>query len=119
MIDYHWDELWRAIVAVLVFVLAKQDTLAHGATAIEAVIAEAIVVLDLALARADGFLPTPESVHQLVVSQMESCLNDKAADPYLVRSRSSIFYAAGSQPAKAKGKVYPRSSRPPYDNRIL
>jgi hypothetical protein len=67
LIDYHWDVLWGAIVAVLVFVLAKQEALAQGATAIEAVIAEAIVVLDLAVARADGFLPTPESVHQLVV----------------------------------------------------
>ncbi|KAG8708439.1 hypothetical protein FRC08_018888 [Ceratobasidium sp. 394] len=65
-IDYYWDELWRAIIAVLVFILAKQDTLAHGSVAIDEVIAEAIIVLDLAVARADGFLPSPESVHQLV-----------------------------------------------------
>lgn len=66
------------------FVLAKQDTLAHGARAIEAVIAEAIVVLDLALARADGFLPTPESVHQLVVSRAKPDSNCIIIDPYSV-----------------------------------
>ena len=90
-------------MAVLVFVLAKQNTLAHGATAIEAVIAEAIVVLDLAVARADGFLPTPESVHQLVVSRIKPRSKDKAVDSYLVRSRSSVIYVARSQPAKARG----------------
>ncbi|QRW12285.1 hypothetical protein RhiLY_11284 [Ceratobasidium sp. AG-Ba] len=65
-IDYYWDELWRAIVAVLVFVLGKLDTSAQGAATTEGIITEAAVVLDLAVARADGFLPTPESVHQLV-----------------------------------------------------
>lgn len=67
MVDYHWNELWRAIIAALVFILAKQDTIPRGTTSVDAVIAEAILVLDLAVACADGFLPNPEAVHQLVV----------------------------------------------------
>ncbi|KAG8731690.1 hypothetical protein FRC12_019617 [Ceratobasidium sp. 428] len=92
-IDYHWDELWRAIIAVLVFVLSKQDTLTQGTTAIEGVIAEAIVVLDLAIARADGFLPTPESVHRLVYEAVRasSTLRD------LNKQKQNAKFARGLQ----------------------
>jgi hypothetical protein len=67
MSDFHWGELWRAIVAALVFILSKQDVLARGSTVLETVITEAVVILDLAVACADRFLPCPEDVHQLVV----------------------------------------------------
>ncbi|CCO35380.1 hypothetical protein BN14_09498 [Rhizoctonia solani AG-1 IB] len=70
--DYHWNELWRAIIATLVFVLAKQDVVASGTVSIERMIAEIVQALDLAVACADGFLPSPEAVHQLVYEMVRA-----------------------------------------------
>ncbi|KAL5639121.1 hypothetical protein ACGC1H_006594 [Rhizoctonia solani] len=71
-IDYHWSELWRAIVATLVFLLSKQDVIANSTVPIDRVIAEVVQVLDLAVACADGFLPSPEAVHQLVYEMVRA-----------------------------------------------
>ncbi|KEP45809.1 putative MFS-1 domain protein [Rhizoctonia solani 123E] len=71
-IDYHWSELWRAIVATLVFLLSKQDIIVSGTVPIDRVIAEVVQVLDLAVACADGFLPSPEAVHQLVYEMVRA-----------------------------------------------
>ncbi|KAF8711829.1 O-Glycosyl hydrolase family 30, partial [Rhizoctonia solani] len=71
-IEYHWNELWRTIIATLVFVLAKQDVVASGTIPIEQIIVGIVQVLDLAVACADGFLPTPEAVHQLVYEMVRA-----------------------------------------------
>ncbi|CUA69263.1 UPF0588 membrane protein [Rhizoctonia solani] len=71
-IDYHWSELWRAIIATPVFLLSKQDVIVSGTIPIDRVIAEVIQVLDLAVACADGFLPSPEAVHQLVYEMVRA-----------------------------------------------
>ncbi|CAE6407534.1 unnamed protein product [Rhizoctonia solani] len=71
-IDYHWSELWRAIVATLVFLLSKQDIIVSGTVPIDRVIAEVVQVLDLAVVCADGFLPSPEAVHQLVYEMVRA-----------------------------------------------
>ncbi|CAE7224915.1 unnamed protein product [Rhizoctonia solani] len=71
-IDYHWSELWRTIIATLVFLLSKQDVIISGAVPIDRVIGEVVQALDLAVACADGFLPSPEAVHQLVYEMVRA-----------------------------------------------
>ncbi|CAE6470466.1 unnamed protein product [Rhizoctonia solani] len=71
-VDYYWNELWRAIAATLVFLLSKQDVIVNGTVPIDRVIAEVVQVLDLAVACADGFLPSPEAVHQLVYEMVRA-----------------------------------------------
>ncbi|CAE6449404.1 unnamed protein product [Rhizoctonia solani] len=70
--DYHWNELWRAIIATLVFLVSKQDVIVSGTVPIDRVIAEVVQVLDLAVVCADGFLPSPEAVHQLVYEMVRA-----------------------------------------------
>ncbi|KAH7334502.1 hypothetical protein B0J17DRAFT_673643 [Rhizoctonia solani] len=71
-VDYHWNELWRTIIATLVFLLSKQDVIVSSTVPIDRVIAELVQILDLAVACADGFLPSPEAVHQLVYEMVRA-----------------------------------------------
>ncbi|KAJ1301484.1 hypothetical protein OPQ81_008741 [Rhizoctonia solani] len=71
-VDYHWNELWRAITATLTFLLSKQDVIVSGTVPIDRVIAEVVQVFDLAVACADAFLPSPEAVHQLVYEMVRA-----------------------------------------------
>lgn len=87
-LDYHWEELWRALISLLDF-LANKTEVAPSSRA-ERLVQEVcflpsrhasdcltnfnngrktIVLLDCSARYAESFLPTPQAVHQAVVSR--------------------------------------------------
>ncbi|KAL0951542.1 hypothetical protein HGRIS_008226 [Hohenbuehelia grisea] len=64
-LDYHWRELWKAILALLDFLSAKLESLVTTG-GIEQLTRDALDLLYLALYRVDVFLPTPQAVHEMI-----------------------------------------------------
>ncbi|KAJ2914267.1 hypothetical protein MD484_g6155, partial [Candolleomyces efflorescens] len=63
--EYDWKELWISILGLLSFLAGKFDTLLTTG-GVGQLIADTLALLQLAISGADSFLPTPQSVHELV-----------------------------------------------------
>jgi hypothetical protein len=70
-LEYDWLELWKAVVDLLGFLSGKLDSLVTTG-GIERLVQESIRLLDLALRRADLFLPTPTAVHEFIYEVVRS-----------------------------------------------
>jgi hypothetical protein len=70
-LEYDWLELWKAVVDLLGFVSGKLDSLVTTG-GIDRLVQESIRLLDLALRRADIFLPTPTAVHEFIYEVVRS-----------------------------------------------
>ncbi|RXW24003.1 hypothetical protein EST38_g1841 [Candolleomyces aberdarensis] len=58
-LEYDWKELWISVLGLLSFLAGKFDTLLTTGRVGQ-------LIANLAIAGADAFLPTPQSVHELV-----------------------------------------------------
>ncbi|KAI0715416.1 hypothetical protein C8Q76DRAFT_618158 [Earliella scabrosa] len=100
-LEYHWQELWRALVLLLDFLASKLDILLTTG-GVELLVNETLLVVDFALCRNERLLPSPGAVHELVYEVVRSAdvfrkqrtLLDKLANP---RSNASQKRLSGFQ----------------------
>lgn len=88
-LDYHWEELWRALITLLDFVSTKLV----NSGKLEQLVQESIVLLDFALRHADCYLGSPKDIHQLIVSAIIQMVTI-ALIISLVRTGSLVWYLA-------------------------
>ncbi|KAH9004073.1 hypothetical protein EDB86DRAFT_2886537 [Lactarius hatsudake] len=70
-LDYHWSQLWKAIIGLLDFLGGKIDELT-STTGIEQLLQESLVLLDIASSKAEIFLPSPQAIHEYVYELVRS-----------------------------------------------
>ncbi|KAJ7597517.1 hypothetical protein C8J56DRAFT_321871 [Mycena floridula] len=70
-LEYEWKELFIAILGLLSFITTKLDSLVSTG-GIELLLREAIVLLNLLLAKSEVFLPRPRALHELVYELVRS-----------------------------------------------
>ncbi|KAH9081708.1 hypothetical protein EDB83DRAFT_2334344 [Lactarius deliciosus] len=70
-LDYHWSQLWKAIIGLLDFLGGKFDELT-STTGIEQLLQESLVLLDIASSKAEIFLPSPQAIHEYVYELVRS-----------------------------------------------
>ncbi|KZT75029.1 hypothetical protein DAEQUDRAFT_807295 [Daedalea quercina L-15889] len=102
-LDYHWPELWRALIGLLDFLASKLDSLITTG-GVEQLIQETLMTLDLALYHAGTILPNATAMHELVyevirsseVLRKQQTALEKLALPGLVskRRRSVMNYSS-------------------------
>lgn len=83
-IEYHWLQLWKAIIGLLDFLGGKLDELTPTAGIEEllqevmlpvlwlvnsgSLLAQSLVLLDFASTKVEAFLSSPEAIHEFIVS---------------------------------------------------
>ncbi|KAI0375187.1 hypothetical protein BV20DRAFT_934181 [Pilatotrama ljubarskyi] len=85
-LEYHWQELWRALALLLDFLASKLDSLTTGGGVEQLT----LLVVDFALCRSEQLLPSPKAVHEIVyevvrsadVFRKQKVLLDKLARPH-------------------------------------
>ncbi|KAH9898211.1 hypothetical protein C8Q73DRAFT_834250 [Cubamyces lactineus] len=100
-LDYHWQELWRALILLLDFLASKLDSLTTTG-GVEQLTQETLLLIDFALCRSEQLLPSPQTVHELVyevvrsadVFRKQQALLDKLANPHVDNSKRH----SGSRP---------------------
>ncbi|EIM92219.1 uncharacterized protein STEHIDRAFT_70825 [Stereum hirsutum FP-91666 SS1] len=70
-LEYHWQELWRALFGLLDFLANKMDSLITAGDII-GLVEETITLLDLAFVKAEIILPTPRAVHEFIYEIVRS-----------------------------------------------
>ncbi|KAI1789820.1 hypothetical protein LXA43DRAFT_1019739 [Ganoderma leucocontextum] len=70
-LDYHWRELWRALVHLLNFLANRLDGLIT-IRGVDILTRETLLLVDFALCRHEHFLPNPKAVHELVYEVVRS-----------------------------------------------
>ncbi|KAI0654234.1 hypothetical protein C8Q70DRAFT_1048092 [Cubamyces menziesii] len=89
-LEYHWQELWRALILLLDFLASKLDSLTTTG-GVEQLTQETLLLIDFALCRSERLLPSPQTVHELVyevvrsadVFRKQQALLDKLANPHV------------------------------------
>ncbi|KAF9459825.1 hypothetical protein BDZ94DRAFT_989519 [Collybia nuda] len=81
-LNYHWKELWNAIISLLGFLSTKLDALATTG-GVEQVVREALNLLNLALCKAEVFLPSPGTLHEFIYELVRSASVLKNQAPLL------------------------------------
>lgn len=69
--EYHWQELWKALIGLLDFLANKVDVLITTG-GIEQLIQETVLVLDLALCHSSAILPSAQAIHELIYEVVRS-----------------------------------------------
>lgn len=69
--DYHWSQLWKAIIGLLDFLGGKFEE-STSTTGIEQLLQESLILLDIALTKAEIFLPSPQAIHEFVYELVRS-----------------------------------------------
>ncbi|KAH9982834.1 hypothetical protein BGW80DRAFT_47909 [Lactifluus volemus] len=69
--EYHWLELWKAIIGVLDFLGGKLDELT-SIVGTEQLLQESLVLLDFALTKAEAFLSPPQAIHEFIYELVRS-----------------------------------------------
>ncbi|KAG1757162.1 hypothetical protein EDB19DRAFT_1656167 [Suillus lakei] len=90
-LEYDWLELWKAVVGLLGFLSSKLDSLITTG-GVERLIQETIRLLDLALRRADLFLPTPTALDEFIYEVVRSSA--------VIRKQTLVLQSLG-QPTSA------------------
>ncbi|KAI0652036.1 hypothetical protein C8Q79DRAFT_1019050 [Trametes meyenii] len=101
-LDYHWQELWSALILLLDFLASKLDNLTTTG-GVEQLVHEALLLIDFALLRSEQLLPSPQAVHGLVYEVVRSAeifrkqriLLDKLSNPHANASQRRL---SGNQP---------------------
>ncbi|KAI0361420.1 hypothetical protein OH77DRAFT_1392058 [Trametes cingulata] len=96
-LEYHWQELWRALILLLDFLASKLDSLTTTG-GVEQLVQETLLVVDFALCRSEQILPSPKAVHELVyevvrsadVFRKQKTLLDKLAGPHTSASQKRL-----------------------------
>ncbi|KAF9814518.1 hypothetical protein IEO21_05069 [Rhodonia placenta] len=70
-LEYHWQELWKALIGLLDFLANKVDVLITTG-GIEQLIQETVLVLDLALCHSSAILPSAQAIHELIYEVVRS-----------------------------------------------
>ncbi|KIJ38425.1 hypothetical protein M422DRAFT_176436, partial [Sphaerobolus stellatus SS14] len=70
-LDYHWEELWRAVFTLMDF-LASQSGSMKSIAKVDELVQETICLLESCLRSSDRFLPSPQALHQLVYEVVRS-----------------------------------------------
>lgn len=70
-LDYHWEELWRSIVAVLDFVASRLENV-RVLGRVDELIQETLITLEGATIVSEALMPTPEALHQFVYEIVRS-----------------------------------------------
>ncbi|KAI9065925.1 hypothetical protein FKP32DRAFT_1623459 [Trametes sanguinea] len=101
-LDYHWQELWRAMILLLDFLANKLEGLITTG-GVEQLVQETLLVIDFALCRCEQLLPSPQAVHELVYEAVRSAevfrkqqtLLEKLSNPHATASQKRL---SGSTP---------------------
>ncbi|TDL28331.1 hypothetical protein BD410DRAFT_737549 [Rickenella mellea] len=64
-LEYHWQELWRALLVLLDFLTNKLDGI-DSRDGADRLVQETVVLIDFALCHAEAFLESPQAVHQFI-----------------------------------------------------
>ncbi|CCM03132.1 uncharacterized protein FIBRA_05253 [Fibroporia radiculosa] len=70
-LEYHWQDMWTALIGLLDFLSNKLDDLITTG-GVEPIVRETLLILDLALCHSGEFLPTPQAVYGLVYEVVRS-----------------------------------------------
>ncbi|KNZ76994.1 Chromatin structure-remodeling complex subunit rsc9 [Termitomyces sp. J132] len=65
LLEYVWKDLWAALLGLLGFLTTKIDSLDTTA-GVEQIVRETIVLLYLSLIKSDGYLPSPQALHEFI-----------------------------------------------------
>ncbi|KAI9512521.1 hypothetical protein F5148DRAFT_973492 [Russula earlei] len=71
--DYHWLQLWKAIIGLLDFLGSKLGELS-STVGIGQLVQESLVLLDIVSTKADAFLPSPQAIHEFMYELVRSAL---------------------------------------------
>ncbi|KIK49428.1 hypothetical protein CY34DRAFT_69321 [Suillus luteus UH-Slu-Lm8-n1] len=107
---YDWLELWKAVVDLLGFLSGKLDSLMTTG-GIERLVQEAIRLLDLALRRADLFLPTPTAIHEFIYEIIRSSA--------VIRKQTVLLESLGQPTSVDRGALLRSDSASKALSRIL
>jgi len=69
--EYHWLQLWKAIIGLLDFLGGKLDELT-STVGIEELLEESLVLLDFASTKVEAFLSSPEAIHEFIYELVRS-----------------------------------------------
>ncbi|KAF9786843.1 hypothetical protein BJ322DRAFT_1052283 [Thelephora terrestris] len=81
-LEYHWIELWRAILGLLEFLTKKIGEL-QSAAGIRLLINETLSLLDLSITTSQAFLPSAKVLHEFVYELTRSSSILKSQDSLL------------------------------------
>ncbi|KAI8990450.1 hypothetical protein BD414DRAFT_413658 [Trametes punicea] len=104
-LDYHWQELWRALILLLEFLASKLDSLTTTG-GVQQLVEETLLLIDFALCRCEQLMPNPKVVHELVYEVVRSAevfrkqqgLLDKLANPHAGASQKRLSGSAPRAP---------------------
>ncbi|KAI9444858.1 hypothetical protein H4582DRAFT_1911724 [Lactarius indigo] len=85
-LEYHWSQLWKAIIGLLDF-LGVEQAAPGGAVS--------LILLDIASTKSEIFLPSPQAIHEYVYELVRSAPALQRLTPLL---RSFISPRASSAP---------------------
>ncbi|KAG2156639.1 uncharacterized protein EDB93DRAFT_1127654 [Suillus bovinus] len=109
-LEYDWLELWKAIVDLLGFLSGKLDSLVTTG-GIEHLVQETIRLLDLALRKADLFLPTPTAVHEFIYEVVRSSA--------VIRKQTQLLESLGQPTSVDRGASLRSDSASKALSRVL
>ncbi|KAI0001680.1 hypothetical protein BJV77DRAFT_969154 [Russula vinacea] len=69
--EYHWIQLWKAIIGLLDFLGSKLDELSSIAS-IGQLLQESLILLDIVSTKAEAFLSSPEDIHEFIYELVRS-----------------------------------------------
>ncbi|KAI0964018.1 hypothetical protein AcW1_000938 [Taiwanofungus camphoratus] len=72
-LEYHWQEIWKALIGLLDFLSNKLDGLITTGR-IEQLVQETLLVLDLALCHSETILPSSKVIHEFVYEVVRSAV---------------------------------------------
>ncbi|KAG6837686.1 hypothetical protein H0H93_004962 [Arthromyces matolae] len=81
-LEYEWKELWTALLGLLTFFTTKLDTL-DTTGGVEQIVRETLVLLSLSLDQPDGYLPSPEALHEFIYELIRSASALESQDSLL------------------------------------
>jgi len=70
-LEYHWIQLWKAIIGLLDFLGGKLDELT-STVGIEELLQESLVLLDFASTKVEAFLSSPGAIHEFIYELIRS-----------------------------------------------
>jgi len=69
--DYHWLQLWKAIIGLLDFLGSKMGELS-STVGIGQLFQESLVLLDIVSTKAEAFLSSPQAIHEFIYELVRS-----------------------------------------------
>ncbi|PVG03294.1 hypothetical protein CPB86DRAFT_749524 [Serendipita vermifera] len=70
-LEYSWEELWRALIALLEFLSSRLDNV-KVLGRVDELVEETLILLEYAVISAEKLMPTPEALHQFVYELIRS-----------------------------------------------